>query len=71
MGKSVRPRRKISINPTTGKLDLVSDNNFSYESVPNNKRLHIPENHQMVVREEFEIETGSELKLDGSLIVEE
>lgn len=71
MGKSVRPRRKVSINPTTGKLDLVSDNNFSYESVPTNKRLHIPENHQMVIREEFEIESGSELKLDGSLIVEE
>lgn len=71
MSKPVRPKRKIALNPIEGKFDLVSDNNFSYESVPSPKKLTIPENHQMIVREEFEIEDGAELRLEGSLMVED
>lgn len=71
MSKPVRPKKKIAFNPLEGKFDLVSDNNFSYESVPAPKKLTIPENHQMIVHEEFEIEAGAELRLDGSLILEE
>lgn len=71
MSKPVRPKRKVAFNPIEGKFDLVSDNNFSYESVPSPKKLTIPENHQMIVHEGFELEDGAELRLDGSLILEE
>ena len=63
MSKPVRPKKKIAFNPLEGKFDLVSDNNFSCESVPAPKK--------MIVHEEFEIEAGAELRLDGSLILEE
>lgn len=69
MSAPIKPKKKLNINPITGKLDLVTDNNFSYESVPENKRLKIPENHQMVLHEEFDLE--GELIIDGSLIMEE
>lgn len=69
MAKPVRPKKKLTINPTTGKLDLVSDNNFSYESVPPNKKLKIPENHQMVLHEDLDVQ--GELQIDGSVILEE
>lgn len=69
MSKPVKPKQKIAFNPTTGEFDLVTDNNFSYESVPSPKVLNIRDNHQMIIHEEFEIE--GELRLDGSLIVEE
>ncbi len=71
MSKPVRPKKKIAFNPLEGKFDLVSDNNFSYESVPTPKKLTIPENNQMIVYEGFDIEAGAELRLDGSLILEE
>ncbi len=71
MAKPVKPKKKIAVNPITGLLDLVSDNNFSYESVPGPKKLTIPDNHQMTVHEQFDIEDGAELRLDGSLIIEE
>ena len=71
MSKPVRPKKKIAFNPLEGKFDLVSDNNFSYESVPTPKKLTIPENNQMIVYEGFDIEPGAELRLDGSLILEE
>lgn len=69
MSKPVKPKKKLNINPTTGKLDLVTDNNFSYESVPVNKKLQIPENHQMTVYEGFELD--GELQVNGSLILED
>lgn len=69
MSKVIRPKRKVVINPLTGKLDLVNDNNFSYESVPLNKKLTIAENQQMSVHEEFDLE--GDLDLSGSLILEE
>lgn len=69
MSKPVKPKKKLNVNPITGNLDLITDNNFSYESVPESKRLKIPENHQMVLHEEFDLE--GELVIDGSLIMEE
>jgi hypothetical protein len=69
MAKPVKPKKRIVINPIESTLDIVTDNNFSYESVPTGKRLQIPANMQMIVVEEFDVE--GELILDGSLIVEE
>lgn len=69
MAKPVKPKKKIAFNPIEGQFDLVTDNNFSYESVPSPKILTIRENHQMTVHEEFDLE--GELRLDGSLMVEE
>lgn len=69
MAKPVKPKKKMTINPLTGKFDLVSDNNFSYEQIPNNKKLLIPDNHQMAVYDEFIIE--GELVLEGALIMED
>ena len=70
MAKKIKPVKKIAFNPIEGQFDLVTDNNFSYESVPDNKKLTVYENMQHVVHEQFDIEDGSELRLDGSLIVE-
>jgi hypothetical protein len=69
MGKPVKPKRKVVLNPLSGRFDLVSDNNFSYESVPDNKKLTIQENHQMVVYEGLDVD--GELDLYGSVILEE
>ena len=67
--KTIRPKKRIVINPTTGTLDSVTDNNFSYESVPLNKKLTIHENNQMLVHDGFDVE--GDLDLYGSLILEE
>lgn len=69
MTKRIKPKRKIVINPIEGEFDLVSDNNFSYESVPEGKRLVIYENMQMIVMEGFDVE--GELTLDGNIFLEE
>lgn len=69
MSKSTKPKKKISFNPLTGEFNLVTDNNFSYENIPNQKILSVRENNQMIIHEEFEID--GELRLDGSLIIEE
>jgi hypothetical protein len=69
MSLPVKPKKKIAFNPLEGEFDLVTDNNFSYESVPVNKKLKIPQNMQMVVHNDFDIE--GELVLDGTLIVED
>jgi len=68
-GKYIKPKSKTIVNPLTGQLDQVSDNNFSYEGVPANKKLIIHENHQMIVHEGFSVE--GDLDLHGSLILEE
>lgn len=69
MSKPVRPKKKIAFNPIEGQFDLVVDNNFSYESVPENKRLAIPKNMQMIVKEGFSVD--GYLQLDGTLILED
>jgi hypothetical protein len=69
MGTPVKPKKQITINPVTGQLDLVTGNNFSYESIPSGKKLKIRENEQMIVHESFSID--GEFDLDGTLIVEE
>lgn len=68
MALPVKPKKKIAFNPIEGQFDLVTDNNFSYESVPNEKVLIIRENHQMILHEDFDLE--GELRLEGTLIVE-
>ena len=67
--KPVRPKKRIVINPTSGKLDSVTDNNFSYESVPEHSKLVIHENNQMLVVDGFSVD--GELDLYGSLILED
>lgn len=67
--KIVRPKKRIVINPTSGKLDSVTDNNFSYESVPENTKLVVHENNQMIVVDGFSVD--GELDLYGSLILED
>lgn len=69
MAKRVKPAKKIAFNPIEGSFDLITDNNFSYESVPTNKRLKIYENMQMIVCDSFDVE--GELILDGHLVLEE
>lgn len=69
MSSAVHPKRKIVINPTTGQPEYVSDNNFSYEKVPQNKKLTIHENQQMVIHDEFQAD--GDVDLNGSLILEE
>ena len=68
MSKPVKPKNKISLNPLEGQFDLTTGNNFSYESVPNNKKLLVRDNEQMIVTESFELE--GELILDGKLVLE-
>lgn len=68
MALPVKPKKKIVFNPIEGQFDLITDNNFSYESVPAPKILTIPANHQMILHEEFDLE--GELRLEGTLIVE-
>lgn len=67
--KSIKPKKKLNVNPITGQIDFTSDNNFSYESVPLNKKLVIHENNQMAIYDQFELE--GDLDLHGSLMLEE
>lgn len=69
MAKPLKPKRRIVINPVTGEIDSVSDNNFSYENIPDGRKLILHENNQMVVFDGFEVD--GELDLYGSLILEE
>ena len=69
MSDRVKPKKKIDFNPIEGQFDVTTDNNFSYESIPINKRLEIPKNMQMALFGEFIVE--GELVLEGSLILEE
>ncbi len=71
MSLPVKPKTKIAFNPIEGDFNLITDNNFSYESVPAGKKLTIGPNQQMIVHEEFILDVGGELRLDGSLIIEE
>ncbi len=69
MSKAIRPKKKVVVNPLTGKIEYVNDNNFSYENIPVGKKLTIQENNQMVVHDGFEVD--GDLELLGSLILEE
>lgn len=64
----VKPPKKIVINPIEGEFDFVSDNNFSYQGVPVNKKLTIYENMQMTVFNGFNLEGTLDLK--GMLVLE-
>lgn len=70
MAAKTKPDNKISFNPIEGQFDQITGNNFSYRSVPANKKLKVPENMQMTVHEEFQVEENAELLLDGELILE-
>jgi hypothetical protein len=69
MAKKVKPKTKLAINPLTGGIDLITDNNFSYESVPQDKKLEIPENMQMAYFGTFDLD--GELIINGSFVVED
>lgn len=72
MAKLIKPKKQLTFNPLTGDFDTITDNNFSYESVPENKKLSVRANNQMIVMDRnFEIEENAELDLEGSLILEE
>lgn len=64
----VKPPKKIVLNPFEGEFDFVVDNNFSYQGVPNGKKLTIYENMQMAVFNLFYVEGTLELK--GVLVLE-
>lgn len=67
--KVVKPKLNTVLNPLTGKLEQTIDNNFSYESVPQNRKLIIHENNQMIVYEGFSVD--GDLDLYGTLILED
>lgn len=69
MAGRVKPKTKISFNVIEGQFDLITENNFSYVSVPENKKLKIRENMQMIVHG-CEVIDGI-MEIDGELIVEE
>lgn len=69
MVKRVKPKNKIIFDPLKGEFDVITGNNFSYESVPESLILEIRENEQMAVFGEFEL-IGT-LNNDGSLIIED
>lgn len=69
MAKRTRAKRKVVFNPIEGEFDIISDNNFSYLSVPEDRRLEIPENMQMTVHGCFE--NDGDLIVEGDVIVEE
>lgn len=57
----------ITLNPFTGKFDIFKPDNFSYNNIPDQFFLKIPENQQMLVYGDF-VNDG-ELVNDGSLVV--
>lgn len=67
--KLIKPKKRVVVNPLTGQFEYVTDNNFSYESVPEHAKLVIHENNQMIVYEGFSVD--GDLDLHGSLILEE
>lgn len=67
--KLIKPKKRVVVNPLTGQFEYVTDNNFSYESVPEHTKLVIHENNQMIVYEGFSVD--GDLDLHGSLILEE
>lgn len=64
----IKPDKKVVFNPITNVFEYVSDNNFSYLSVPIAKTLKIPQNMQMVVYNGFVLD--GILDLHGTIILE-
>ncbi|MEM4359959.1 MAG: hypothetical protein QXT45_05470 [Candidatus Bilamarchaeaceae archaeon] len=64
----VKPPKKITINPIEGEFDIITDNNFSYQGVPLNKKLTIYENMAMAVFNGFNLD--GVLDLRGMMILE-
>ena len=56
-------------NPLTDKLDVVSidDENFSYNNVAADCEVEIPENQQMIVFEDINVD--GELTINGDLVI--
>jgi len=59
----------FKLNPLTGELDLVSidDENFSYNNVAADSEVEIPENQQMIVFEDINVD--GELTINGDLVI--
>ena len=57
----------ITLNPFTGKFDVFKPDNFSYNNIPANSFLKIPENQQMLVH--GNLVNDGDLINDGSLVV--
>lgn len=57
----------LKLNPITGKLDLISSDNFSYNVIALNKTVKIPTNQQMLVHDTCEI--SGVLVIEGELFV--
>jgi hypothetical protein len=68
MAARTKPKQKINFNSLTGEFDIITDNNFSYKSVPANKKLKVYENMQMVVYGGFNVD--GILDVDGEIILE-
>ena len=64
----IKANTHIEVNPLTGDFDLISGNNFSYKSVPANKKLKIPENMQMALHGSFVVD--GVLEIEGELVIE-
>lgn len=64
----IKPPKRLMLNVFTGNFEYVVDNNFSYQSVPLNKKLIIYPNMQMAVYGPFEV--NGILDLRGALILE-
>lgn len=57
----------LKLNPITGKFDLVSKENFSYETIATGKTVTVPTNQQMLVYEELIVD--GTLVLNGEVVV--
>ncbi|MDW8348100.1 MAG: hypothetical protein RML94_14150 [Bacteroidia bacterium] len=64
----IKPDKKLVFNPVSNTFEYISDNNFSYLSVPANKTLKIPQNMQMVVYNGFILD--GIVDLQGVIILE-
>ena len=58
-------KKKLLINPLTGDFNLVSTDNFSFDTVPVGKIVDIPQYQQMIVYQSITVD--GVLNIDGSL----
>ena len=71
MAKPIKPKKQIAFNVLEGQFDLVTGNNFSYRTVPADKKLKIRDNEQMVLHGCMEVDGMLEIEGIGMLVVEE
>lgn len=57
----------LKLNFQTGKFDFVNDNNFSFNNIPEDSYLRIPENQQMLVYKE--LVNNGDIQNDGDLVI--